>query len=157
MAGTEMEKKWPDGLMDRLHPDKIESYQDMKDAIIELKGLLNEAGLGSLKLEKKVSAFLYKVQLEKKLEKSIKCKVRAYMLSGFNMAARDLFSESDTFLELKCGKEKFNEEENYQEDEPNPKFNKCYEFQVDFPGSPALEIWVWDYDLFFGNDLVGRT
>lgn len=73
------------------------------------------------------------------------------------MAKRDLFSESDPFLIMKCGQEKFDEEDNYQEDEPNPKFNKCYEFQVDFPGASALEVWVYDYDLFFGNDLIGMT
>ena len=79
------------------------------------------------------------------------------MLEGFNMAKRDLFSDSDPFLVVKCGKDEFNEEENYQLDEPNPKFNKCYEFNMDFPGASPLEVWVYDYDDFFGNDLIGKT
>ena len=54
-----MEKKWPEDLLDRLHPDKIESYTAMKDAILELKALLQYAGLGSLKMEKKIAAMLY--------------------------------------------------------------------------------------------------
>lgn len=73
------------------------------------------------------------------------------------MAKRDIFSDSDPFLIVKCGSEEFNEEKNYQSDEPNPKFNKCYEFQIDFPGSYPVEVWVYDYDLFFGNDLIGKT
>jgi len=39
----------------------------------------------------------------------------------------------------------------------SPKFNKCYEFSMDFPGASPLEIWAYDYDMFFGNDLIGRT
>jgi hypothetical protein len=73
------------------------------------------------------------------------------------MARKDLFSDSDPFLVVACGKEKFDEEKNYQEDEPNPKFNKCYEFLLDFPGAYPLEIYIYDYDLFFGNELIGAT
>lgn len=28
---------------------------------------------------------------------------------------------------------------------------------VEFPGSPALEVEIWDYDEFFGDELVGAT
>ena len=143
--------------MDKLHPDKIESYQQMKLDLGLLKDMLGEAGLGALKLEKKVGKFLYDSQLQKKLEKNIQCKVQAYILEGFNMAKKDLFSDSDPFLIVKCGKDEFNEEKNYQEDEPNPKFNKCYEFLIDFPGSYPVEVLVYDYDLFFGNELIGKT
>ena len=129
----------------------------MKEDLQKLKTLLVQGGLGALKLEKKVGQFLYDDQLQKKLEKNIKCKVQAYILEGFNMARRDLFSESDPFLIVKCGPEQVNEEDNYQTDEPNPKFNTCYEFNVDFPGAYPLEIWVYDYDTFFGNDLIGNT
>ena len=69
--------------------------------------------MGALKLEKKVGQFLYDDQLQKKLEKNIKCKVQAYILEGFNMARRDLFSESDPFLIVKCGPDQVNEEDNY--------------------------------------------
>jgi len=73
------------------------------------------------------------------------------------MAKKDMFSDSDPFLMVKCGSETFNEEKNYQEDEPNPKFNKCYEFLLDFPGAYPLEVEIYDYDLFFGNELIGKT
>ena len=57
-----------------------------------------------------------------------KAKVRLYVLEGFNFAKRDLLSESDPYLIVKCGDSEFNERDNYQLDEPNPKFYKCYEF-----------------------------
>ncbi len=47
------------------------------------------------------------------LKHQTKCKVRLYVLEGFNFAKRDLFSESDPFLILKCGKTEFNERQNY--------------------------------------------
>jgi hypothetical protein len=28
---------------------------------------------------------------------------------------------------------------------------------VSFPGAPVVEIWAYDYDDFFGNDLIGLT
>lgn len=77
------------------------------------------------------------------------------MLSGFNFAKRDLFSESDPFLILRCGDKVYNEEDNYQIDQRDPDFYKAYEFNVTFPGAPVLYIEAYDYDDFFGNDLIG--
>lgn len=53
-----MNKKW-DLDLEKLHPDKIESYQEMKESLSQLKDMLTTGGLGSLKLEKKVGKFLY--------------------------------------------------------------------------------------------------
>ena len=47
----------------------------MKDDLEKLKMLLTECGLGALKLEKKVGKVLYDSQLQKKLEKTIRCKI----------------------------------------------------------------------------------
>jgi hypothetical protein len=58
---------------------------------------------------------------------------------------------------LKCGKKKYDETKNYQVDEPNPKFYKLYEFDVEFPGAPPLNIKAYDYDELFGCDLIGKT
>ena len=79
------------------------------------------------------------------------------MIEGFNFAKRDLFSESDPFIIVKCGKKEFNEEDNYQLDTNEPKFHKAYDFNVSFPGAPIAIIEAWDYDTFFGNDLIGIT
>jgi Ca2+-dependent lipid-binding protein len=86
-----------------------------------------------------------------------KCQIRLYMLEGFNFAAKDAFSPSDPYLVIKCGKNEFNEQKNYQLDTANPKFYKCYDFQVDFPGAPLVEIFAYDYDMFFGDELIGIT
>jgi len=42
-------------------------------------------------------------------------------------------------------------------DEPNPQFNKYWEFEMTFPGCPMLEIIANDYDMLFGDDLIGNT
>jgi len=85
------------------------------------------------------------------------CLVRIYMVEGFDFARRDIGSDSDPYLILKCGKKTYNEQENYQLDEPNPKFFKHYDFDVEFPGAPPLYIDAYDYDDLFGDDLIGST
>ena len=86
-----------------------------------------------------------------------KCIVRLYVLEGYDFAQRDIGSFSDPYLVLKCGKRKYNERDNYQLDEPNPKFYKMYEFDAEFPGAPKLVIKAYDYDDLFGDDLIGKT
>jgi Ca2+-dependent lipid-binding protein len=79
------------------------------------------------------------------------------LLEGFNFAQRDLFSASDPYMRITCGNDKFDERDNYQIDEPNPKFFKVYDFNVGFPGSPVVVIEAYDYDAFFGDDLIGTS
>jgi len=47
--------------------------------------------------------------------------------------------------------------EEYILDEPNPQFNKYFEFSGIFPGSAPLVIEIKDYDDLFGDDLIGKT
>lgn len=86
-----------------------------------------------------------------------RCIVRAYMVSAFNLSSRDNGSASDPYLVLKCNDKIYNERDIYQLDEPNPKFNKHYDFEGVFPGCSPLQIDVWDYDDIFGDDLIGTT
>jgi len=95
--------------------------------------------------------------LEKMLMVKNKCIVRAYMISGYDFASRDIGGFSDPFLKLKLGDKEFNEADNYQLDEPNPDFFKHYDFETTFPGCPPLKIEAWDYDLLFGDELIGTT
>lgn len=95
--------------------------------------------------------------LRKALLQQTKCKIKVYMISGFDMSSRDNGSASDTYLTLECNGRKFNERDNYQLDEPNPVFYKMYQFEGIFPGSSPLTISVWDYDMVFGDELVGTT
>jgi len=60
-------------------------------------------------------------------------------------------------LKLNCGHKKFNERDNYILDEPNPKFNKLYEFDTEFPGAHPIVIKAYDFDDLFGDDLIGKT
>lgn len=58
---------------------------------------------------------------------------------------------------LKVGNKIYNERDSYQQDQPNPDFNKYYDFQATFPGCPPLVIEVMDYDDIFGDDVIGTT
>lgn len=79
------------------------------------------------------------------------------MLEGFNFAQKDLFSPSDPYLIVKCGAQVNNERENYQVDNADPTFYKSYDFNIAFPGAPLLIVEAYDYDDFFGDDLIGVT
>ena len=79
------------------------------------------------------------------------------MLEGFDFASRDIGSFSDPYLIVSCGKLKFSERDNYQLDEPNPKFYKLFEFTGEFPGAPRINIAAYDFDDLFGDDMIGET
>jgi hypothetical protein len=118
---------------------------DFETVLKELKELNQELGIGALKIVPKISTYLSEIRLAQKLNEITECKIRLYMLEGFNFAQRDLFSASDPFLVIKVdGKVEFDEEKNYQIDEPNPKFYKTYEITRNFPGCPRIDIIAYD-------------
>ncbi len=86
-----------------------------------------------------------------------KCTIKVYIIDAFNLSSRDNGSESDPYIILNCGNRTYNEKENYQQDQPNPEFYKCYQFDGTFPGSAPLVIKLMDYDDIFGDDLIGET
>ena len=79
------------------------------------------------------------------------------MVEAFDLASRDNGSPSDPYLYITCNNKIVNERDNYQLDEPNPKFYKSYDFEATFPGCSPLQIDVYDYDEIFGDDLIGTT
>ena len=95
--------------------------------------------------------------MKRQLIKEEKCVVRLYMIEGYDMASRDNGSPSDTYLKLHCNGKTVDERDKYQLDEPNPKFHTKYDFNGIFPGSSPLKIEVWDFDMIFGDDLIGTT
>lgn len=95
--------------------------------------------------------------LKRQLMASNACVVRLYAISAFNLSSRDNGSASDPYLYLQCNEKTYNERDNYQLDEPNPKFLKHYDFEGVFPGCSPLQIDIWDYDDIFGDDLIGTT
>lgn len=95
--------------------------------------------------------------LKRSLLAQNKCVIRIYMISAYDLASRDNDSPSDPYLYLTCNGKIYNERNNYQLDEANPKFFKYYDFEGIFPGSSPLQIDVFDYDDIFGDDLIGTT
>lgn len=80
-----------------------------------------------------------------------------YILEGFDFAQQDIASQSDPFLKITCGNSIYNERDNYQLNNNCPKFDKHYEFNVEFPGPPNIVIEAFDFDDIFGDDLIGTT
>jgi len=99
----------------------------------------------------------YEERLSRMLMSKTKCLCRVYMIEGFDFAQRDIGSPSDPYLKMICGKKVYDEQKNYQLDEPCPKFHKAYDFEVEFPGAPPLDIHAYDYDDLFGDELIGST
>jgi Ca2+-dependent lipid-binding protein len=79
------------------------------------------------------------------------------MVSAYDLASRDNGSFSDPYLKITIGNKTYNERDNYILDEPNPEFNKHYDFEAVFPGCPPLIIDVVDFDDLFGDDSIGTT
>jgi Ca2+-dependent lipid-binding protein len=95
--------------------------------------------------------------VSKDMLQSVPAVVDLYMLEGFDFSSHDIGSNSDPYLIISCGDMVYNERDNYQCDQSNPKFNKLYSFSVNFPGPPNIVITAYDYDTLFGDDLIGKT
>lgn len=148
-----------------------ETYQKVKkepltfnfDQIETLEGrnkftsMMDEVGVAHLNLANYLIETSYEDNLAKLMLTKTKTLVRIYVIEGFDFAQRDIGSFSDPYLKISCGKKQFNERENYQLDQPNPKFHKCYDFDAEFPGAHPLVIQAYDYDDLFGDDLIGET
>ena len=64
----------------------------------------DKAGMAQLKLFHYINEYIYDQYLTRQLQETKKARVRLYVLEGFNFAKRDLFSLSDPYLIIKCGK-----------------------------------------------------
>ena len=95
--------------------------------------------------------------MKKRLLAKNRMVIRVYMIEAFDLAKRDIGSASDPYLYLSCNDKIYNERDNYQLDEPNPKFYRSFDFSGIFPGSSPLRIDVYDYDDLFGDDLIGTS
>ncbi|CAG9312955.1 unnamed protein product [Blepharisma stoltei] len=83
--------------------------------------------------------------------------VRVYVIDAFNLAQKDLKSNSDPYLRIKLGKHVIDDSDHYQKDEPNPKFFSCFDLKTVLPGPSKLKIQVWDKDLIIKDDKIGTT
>ena len=82
-------------------------------ALKNIRRVIEEAGLEKLNIFPLIDDIAFQGQLLKKLNEVQACKVKLYIIEGFNFAQRDLFSASDPYLKVKCGGKTFDERENY--------------------------------------------
>jgi Ca2+-dependent lipid-binding protein len=83
--------------------------------------------------------------------------VRIYVLGCFDLASRDTGGESDPYLWMQLGKQIVDQRSKHQNDEPNPEINEVFDFEAIFPGCPMLHIKMMDYDMVFGDEVIGET
>ena len=89
--------------------------------------------------------------------KKAECLVRCYIVDAFDLAAKDEDTNSDPYLKIQLGDIVIDEHKNPQQDEPNPVFNKMYEFPCTLPGAGLLRITVMDSDDFAKDDMIGEA
>lgn len=119
--------------------------------------LLNAMNINNPQLLEFFKDASYDEVIKKQLLSKTQCVIQLYVLEGFDLASRDIGSFSDPYLFVRCGNREYSERDNYQLDEPNPKFFKLFEFTGEFPGAPMIEIEAYDFDDLFGDDLIGKT
>lgn len=131
--------------------------KDSKDKLMKIRDCIYDIGLKQSDVFPTIQDVIENNQLINILSKSTQCRLRVYFLEAYNLAQKDIMSPSDPYLIVKCGKEMKDDRENYILDCSDPKFYKSFDFNIEFPGAPLLEIFVNDYDDFFGDDLIGCT
>lgn len=118
---------------------------------------IDPLGIAHLQITKHLANLESDETLKRLLNSETKCIVRIYMISAYDLASRDNGGFSDPYLKMSCGAKMYNERAIYQLDEPNPTFNKYYDFEAKFPGCPPIVINVMDYDDIFSDDSIGTT
>ncbi|CAG9332379.1 unnamed protein product [Blepharisma stoltei] len=83
--------------------------------------------------------------------------VRLYIIDAMNLAQKDWKSNSDPYLRIKLQDQVIDDSENFQEDEPNPKFWKVVDLKTTLPGASRIKIQVWDKDNVLKDDKIGTT
>lgn len=101
-------------------------------------------------------------ELMKQLLKPEKYAVRLYCLTGKGLAAMDVDmkgnpANSDPYLKVKLGKEKFDDRKNFVEDAKDVDLYKMIPFNCELPGTSQLQISLMDHDFIGGDDLIGKT
>lgn len=102
-------------------PCKIDSGKlQTQEGKAKFKNQMEKLGVGHLNIQKYIAVVDHTERLRQMLLREKKCMVRVYLLEGLGMVSRDSGSDSDPYCIVKLGKKKYNERENYQEDEPDP-------------------------------------
>ena len=112
--------------------DKLETLEGREELELQIEPL----GVRHLKITKILADIQSDVILQKMLLHTNKVIVRAYMISGYDLASRDIGGFSDPYLILTVGDKKFNERDKHALDQPHPDFHKHFDFEQTFPGCP---------------------
>lgn len=96
-------------------------------------------------------------QIAKLLLVKTNCVVRVYIIDALDLEQMDLNSPSDPYIVIKLGKHKISDRENYQEDNPCPKFLKHFDISTTFPGDSTLKLQVWDHEDLFADKKIGTV
>lgn len=104
----------------------------------EMKKQFESLNVNHLNIVEKLADIESDVILKRMLLRTVKSVVRVYMISGFDLASRDMMGMSDPYLILKLGSKKFDERKNYVLDCDKPGFYKHFDFEAVFPGCPML-------------------
>jgi len=100
---------------------KIDSQKlQTQEGRVKFHFMMEKLGVGHLNIQEYLSKQDHNENLRRMLLKETKCIVRCYVLNAANLVSRDSGSDSDPYLIMRLGKKKYNERENYQEDEPDP-------------------------------------
>jgi hypothetical protein len=83
--------------------------------------------------------------------------VRVYVVECKNLAQKDLKSHSDPYIKIKLAGKVINDSDNFQQDQPNPKFLKSFDILTTLPGASRLKIQIWDRDNLVKDDKIGET
>jgi len=117
-----------------IDPHKLGSPEDRR----AFKANMRTLDVSHLKVTDHLSNLKSDDILKRELLAKQRCIVRLYMLEAFNLSSRDNGSPSDPYLMITCNDKVYNERANYQLDEMNPKFYKCFDFEGIFPGCSPL-------------------
>jgi hypothetical protein len=103
---------------------------ESEEGRLKFKHKMEDLGLGELKIGPQITSLTHQDHMAMLLNTKTDCMIKLYVISAFNLASRDIGSDSDPYLKIKFGKTLIDEREEYQLDEPNPVFCKSYTYVI---------------------------
>ena len=89
--------------------DKLETIEGRE----ELEMQMEPFGIRHLRITKILADIQSDVILQRLLLTQTKCVVRAYFVSAYDLASRDVGGFSDPYIKIRCGEDVFDERANY--------------------------------------------
>ncbi|XP_061697140.1 fer-1-like protein 6 [Syngnathoides biaculeatus] len=83
--------------------------------------------------------------------------IRVYIVSASNLHPADPDGKADPYVVIQLGKNEIKDRDNYIPKQLNPVFGRSFEMQATFPQESLLSVFIYDYDMVGGDDLIGET